>query len=486
AAAPAAAATPVVAAAPTAAEPVTEPVPVASAGTVEEKPVTIPAEPALTAGEPAKTDPVTEPVPAAKADEPAKADSAKAEPSEPVTDALPILTAEPVVPAKAEPEEPVTEALPILTPEGVAAAAPAKADSAKADPAEPEEPVTEAIPILTPDAEPAKSAEPAATTAEPVEPARPSAAGSDKPTVTAAVPAEPGGPVEEKPITIPAEPALTADEPTPAKATAEPTVTPADEPTATPAKATDDPTVTPADEPTATPAKAAADEPTAAPAKAADAPADPVAPAAQAPQTAPEVPQPAAGDSGNVLYRKPKAEDEEEDEGPSRNWGRLIAIVAVAIILIAGIVYAFTAFGGSDPKDAAAGDCVSLSAASLEESEKVQTVGCDDDKALLLVGKVIGNDTDSCPEASFYQQYPVEGKPAQGFRLCLLPNLAEGSCYKLDDLSANYVKTECKGVEALKVTKVIKDTDDTGQCPDGAGESYPEPKLTYCFAPAEN
>jgi hypothetical protein len=231
----------------------------------------------------------------------------------------------------------------------------------------------------------------------------------------------------------------------------------------------------------------AADQPAeAAPA----APAAPIAPAAAvaaaAPEEAPAAPQPAADGSGNVLYRKPKPEDDEEDEGSSSGRGRLIAIIAVAVVVILGIVYAVFALGGNDPKDASAGDCVSFSAPSLKDSDKVETVDCDNDKALLKVGKVIGNDTDTCPDAGFYQQYPADGKPPQGFRLCLLPNLAEGSCYKLDDLSENYLKGECKGLDTLKVVKVINGSDDTGACPDGAGESYPEPKLTYCFAPAEN
>jgi hypothetical protein len=128
---------------------------------------------------------------------------------------------------------------------------------------------------------------------------------------------------------------------------------------------------------------------------------------------------------------------------------------------------------------------VSLSAATVKDST-LQTVDCGADNAVLKVGKRLDNDTDTCPAEGFYQPYPAEGKPNEGFRLCLMPNLAEGACYKLDETGDNYIKGECKGLDTLKVVKVINGSDDTGACPDGAGESYPEPKLTYCFAPAEN
>jgi hypothetical protein len=208
-------------------------------------------------------------------------------------------------------------------------------------------------------------------------------------------------------------------------------------------------------------------------------------------ETAPEPTVPAPAPPVGATASEPPVKvlrvpgTEEDDEEPKSGKGRLIAIAVVALVVVVGVVFAFNVFGSKNPSSAAAGDCVSLSGQTVKDST-LQTVDCAADNAVLKVGKRIDNDTDACPAEGFYQPYPAEGKSNEGFRLCLMPNLAEGACYKLDANGDNYVKGECKGLDTLKVVKVINGSDDTGACPDGAGESYPEPKLTYCFAPAES
>jgi hypothetical protein len=318
----------------------------------------------------------------------------------------------------------------------------------------------------TPDPKPAeasegtpKASEAAAKTpkgTEPVEAAGAPVEAAEAPEAAAETPKTPVEPAAE-PAETPAEPV--ADESAEApKAPAEPVA----EAVETPAEPVTEVVETPAEEtPAETPAEAAK---------------------AEEPETA-AVPTPAPSpESGPKVLRVPGSE--EEDEEPKSGKGRLIAIAVVAIVVVVGVVFAFNVFGSKEPSSAAAGDCLSLSAGTVENST-LQLVDCDADNAVLKVGKRFENDTDTCPEESFYQPYPAEGKPAEGFRLCMIPNLVEGACYVLDESGDNYVKGDCKGQDALKVVKIIMGSDDTSQCPDGAGEPYPEPKLVYCFAPGD-
>ncbi|MEJ2855046.1 MULTISPECIES: LppU/SCO3897 family protein [unclassified Saccharothrix] len=156
----------------------------------------------------------------------------------------------------------------------------------------------------------------------------------------------------------------------------------------------------------------------------------------------------------------------------------VLAVVAVAAIAVAGY------FVLSERATADAGDCVSIGRQDENNRADVKTLDCDEDDASYKVGKVLDKSDDACPEEGLYTEVsPADGE-GDGYKLCLLPNMSEGACYKPDD-GTGFVKTECTGPETIKVTKVIQDSVDLSQCPDSAGMSYPEPKVTYCLAPAE-
>ncbi|MFI9815213.1 LppU/SCO3897 family protein [Saccharothrix variisporea] len=131
-----------------------------------------------------------------------------------------------------------------------------------------------------------------------------------------------------------------------------------------------------------------------------------------------------------------------------------------------------------------AGDCVSIGRQDENNRADVKTLGCDEDAASFKVGKVLDKSDEACPEDGLYTEVSPAASAGDGYKLCLLPNMSEGSCYKPDE-GTGFVKTDCTGPETIKVTKVIKDSVDLSQCPDSAGMSYPEPKITYCLAPAE-
>ncbi|WP_367132916.1 hypothetical protein [Saccharothrix sp. HUAS TT1] len=173
--------------------------------------------------------------------------------------------------------------------------------------------------------------------------------------------------------------------------------------------------------------------------------------------------------------------------GGSSGNGRKILIGVLVVLLIAVVVYGVYRLTSGSAK-AEAGDCVSVSAETDDRAD-VETLDCSDAKAVYQVGKVLDATDATCPEEGLYTEFPPVGSiddgDGDGYKLCLLPNLSEGACYKPDDGTTEFVKTDCVGPETFKVTKVVQGSTDLEACPDGAGMAYPEPAVTFCLAPAE-
>ncbi|WP_158848409.1 LppU/SCO3897 family protein [Saccharothrix deserti] len=218
--------------------------------------------------------------------------------------------------------------------------------------------------------------------------------------------------------------------------------------------------------------------------EAADKPTKPTTPteAAGATEATPAVeqpaqpPQPAGPLSGSTAA---PGEPQAKRSGPS---SRQI-LIAVLAVLMAGVVAYGVRQLTSGPANAEVGDCVSVTAETDNRAE-VDTHDCSADKASFKVGKVLDATDATCPEEGLYTEIAPAGSVGDGYKLCLLPNMAEGACYKPDE-GTGFVKTECTGPETIKVTKVVQGSTDLEACPDGAGMSYPEPPVTYCLAPAE-
>ncbi|MEU4800984.1 hypothetical protein [Actinosynnema sp. NPDC023587] len=178
----------------------------------------------------------------------------------------------------------------------------------------------------------------------------------------------------------------------------------------------------------------------------------------------------------------PDAEEREEPRSTGGGPVKKILLVGLAVLVVVGGFFAIRYFVNNSAV-ASAGDCVSLTQ-QPENRADVKSLDCDDDQATFKVGKVLETAEAVCPEEGLYTEVSPAGGPGDGYKLCLLPNMAEGFCYKPDE-GTGFVKGECVGTDAFKVTKVIQDSTDLTQCPDSAGMSYPEPAVTYCLAPAE-
>ncbi|MEV0680933.1 hypothetical protein AB0I60_30900 [Actinosynnema sp. NPDC050436] len=178
----------------------------------------------------------------------------------------------------------------------------------------------------------------------------------------------------------------------------------------------------------------------------------------------------------------PDAEERDEPAPAGGGQARKVLLAALAVVVLVAGFFAIRYFVNNSAV-ASAGDCVSLTGQSDNRAD-VNNLDCGDDKASYKVGKVLEAADAVCPEEGLYTEVSPTGGVGDGYKLCLLPNMTEGSCYKPDE-GTGFVKGDCTGPETIKVTKVIKDSTDLAKCPDSAGMSYPEPAVTYCLAPAE-
>lgn len=179
--------------------------------------------------------------------------------------------------------------------------------------------------------------------------------------------------------------------------------------------------------------------------------------------------------------------------------GRTIAIAAVCSVLIcvlgfAGLVALFVVT--TDASRAQAGDCIDFTverapaAGELVGEAAAEKIDCEDESAAYEVGVRLDDPRGACPGEG-YAFYFQEGGPFGKFKLCLIPNVAEGDCFVESQTKTDrFACTEGKRTDAIKVLRVLKGTADEERCADmGGGEeevyalTYPTPPRTICFAP---
>ena len=206
-------------------------------------------------------------------------------------------------------------------------------------------------------------------------------------------------------------------------------------------------------------------------------------------------------------------------EPPKKNTGRIVAIVVIAVLVLAGAgIGIFFATKGDDGNntaggsssttasdtsdtsssedetttededtttedegggaaiDAQPGDCIKVNVASSTNAD-VETVDCDSEDAIYRVGTREEDSTGTCPNEQ-YVQYTEEGQ----LLLCLQLNVQDGECLKVSDTADE--RAECDSPDAThRVIDVIDGVDDETQCGDEATEviTYPQPPLTVCL-----
>lgn len=206
-------------------------------------------------------------------------------------------------------------------------------------------------------------------------------------------------------------------------------------------------------------------------------------------------------------------------EPPKKKTGMVVAIVAIAVLVIAGAgvgIYFATKgddgdnqAGGSttsstapntessgeqtteeettteeeDPGeaiDAQPGDCIKVNVASSTNAD-VESVDCSSPEAIYKIATREETDTGSCPNEQ-YVSYTEEGQ----LLLCLQLNVKEGDCLEVTDSEDK--RADCTSATAThRVAASLDGVDDETQCPEETTEviTYPQPPLTICLvAPA--
>lgn len=179
-------------------------------------------------------------------------------------------------------------------------------------------------------------------------------------------------------------------------------------------------------------------------------------------------PQPDTGWSAPIPY-------------PARVRWPLFVLPAVfaGVLLIAGTVVAVAGHrhGGAYR----AGDCVVV-ASSAEGELRAAPAACDTDPSF-TVAKLTDR-TDGCAPDDYDRFAPPSADDGTG-RLCLVPNLVVGHCYRLGIAVGIWNLVDCRGAgsAAIRVTDRL-DTADAGACGTDGGlpaRSYPAPPRTYCL-----
>lgn len=156
-------------------------------------------------------------------------------------------------------------------------------------------------------------------------------------------------------------------------------------------------------------------------------------------------------------------------------------LTAIVGIVVAGVVvYGFNYFT-SDAAQSKAGDCANLTGTTAKPEFK--TVDCGSAEANYTIGKVLNSTTEAC--GGSYDEYTENARRGPDSKLCLAPNMVEGKCYQLEGDSMGYPEADCGKEGVLKLVKQVKDAADESACTESAPLTYPESKLTLCFAPAE-
>ncbi|WP_433267815.1 LppU/SCO3897 family protein [Actinosynnema sp. CS-041913] len=179
----------------------------------------------------------------------------------------------------------------------------------------------------------------------------------------------------------------------------------------------------------------------------------------------------------------PAAPQQQEPAPPKKKSIVSRILTAVVGIIVAGLVVYGINYFTSDAAQSKAGDCASVTGTTTKPEFK--TVDCGAAEANYDIAKVLNSTSESC--GGNYDEYTETARRGPDSKLCLIPRVAEGACYDLENTAnMGFPKVDCGKSGAFKLVKQLKDVEDEAACTDSAPLTFPEPKLTLCFAPAES
>ncbi|MET0233477.1 MAG: hypothetical protein ABW224_02440 [Kibdelosporangium sp.] len=169
----------------------------------------------------------------------------------------------------------------------------------------------------------------------------------------------------------------------------------------------------------------------------------------------------------------------EQQQAPKKKGLPKWLTAIIAVVVVAGGVYAFNYFT-NDAAQAKAGDCAKVSGTT--NAPVYASADCGAADANVTVGKALSNTSESC--GGEYLEYTMKASKGPDAKLCLVPKLEEGQCYKFGEGESVDIAKQACGPETIKIAKVVKGAEDKGQCAEGAqAATFPEPKITFCLEP---
>ncbi|WNV82004.1 hypothetical protein [Umezawaea sp. Da 62-37] len=151
---------------------------------------------------------------------------------------------------------------------------------------------------------------------------------------------------------------------------------------------------------------------------------------------------------------------------------KILVGLGVVVLALVG-AYAF-GFFDSEPApptvNATVGECAAVTRAV--DTPRFRAVDCGSDEANVKVAKIVQQVGGPCPAGgAAYSTFTL------GVKLCLIPNLVEGSCYGADK-ETSLVKVPCGTAKSVKVVKVLGGG---AACGEQRAVVYPEPAVTFCL-----
>lgn len=178
--------------------------------------------------------------------------------------------------------------------------------------------------------------------------------------------------------------------------------------------------------------------------------------------------------------------------GPAILISMVCGLVVLAFVggLISLAVYSVV---HTDAGRAKAGDCVDFTVEAAPAFGKdvgdayAQRVDCDDDDAAYLVGLRFDDLNAACPGEAYTSYFDNDGLFGS-FKLCLIPNVADGDCFVESETHTDrFPCSEGRKRDSIKVLRVAHGVADESRCAEFGEDvlilTFPTPATTICFEP---
>ena len=157
-------------------------------------------------------------------------------------------------------------------------------------------------------------------------------------------------------------------------------------------------------------------------------------------------------------------------------WLLGLGIAALVGVLVGALI---PIVAGHNAHRFRAGDCVLVAPTAGGELRTTRT-GCDTDPSF-TVAKLAGRDGD-CAHDGYDRFRPPAADAATG-KLCLVPNLVVGHCYRFGATLGVWDLSDCADRATVMRVADRLDTDNPGACTaDLPARTYPSPPRTYCLS----